>query len=225
MLPDIQQWIELLGGLYDQYGYLIVFLGSFGENTAFLGLFLPGGTLALLGAFYARLGTLNLALVILFATLGTVLGYHIDYLLGRFVLTRFVSRWGNSRLGRRLRLAARLRLARKMLTRHGGKAILISHTIGHMRSFVAMSAGITHMRYPRFLAFEVLAALLWNTLYGLLGYFIGMEINTLETLLQRAGWGILGLLLIILLIWRFLWPRIKRQRRPSARGAKNAALS
>ncbi len=225
MLPDIQQWIELLGGLYDQYGYLIVFLGSFGENTAFLGLFLPGGTLALLGAFYARLGTLNLALVILFATLGTVLGYHIDYLLGRFVLARFVPRWGASRLGRRLRLAARLRLARKMLTRHGGKAILISHTIGHMRSFVAMSAGITHMPYPRFLAFELLAALLWNTLYGLPGYFIGMEINTLETLLQRAGWGVLGLLLLILLTWRFLWPRLKRRHSPSARSARNALLS
>ena len=68
--------IEWLGSLYNQYGYLIVFLGALGENTAFLGLILPGGTLALLGAFYARAGTLNIGWVIFFAWIGTVLGYH-----------------------------------------------------------------------------------------------------------------------------------------------------
>src|SRR5207247_11365321 len=69
--------------LYDQYGYLIVFLGTLGENTALLGLLLPGNSLALLGAFYARLGTLQIGWVIFFAWLGTLIGYHIDYLIGR----------------------------------------------------------------------------------------------------------------------------------------------
>ena len=82
----IHALIDWLGSLYDQYGYLIVFLGALGENTAFLGLILPGGTLALLGAFYARAGTLNIGWVIFFAWIGTVLGYHVDYLVGRFLL-------------------------------------------------------------------------------------------------------------------------------------------
>lgn len=84
----IQNLIDLLRDLYDQYGYLIVFLGALGENTALLGLALPGGTLALLGAFYARQGTLNVFWVIFFAWIGTVLGYHADYLIGRFALAR-----------------------------------------------------------------------------------------------------------------------------------------
>jgi membrane protein DedA with SNARE-associated domain len=75
------EWIKLLGELYDQYGYLIVFLGTLGENTAVLGLLLPGNSLALLGASYARLGTLDLGWVILLASLGTVLGYHVDYFI------------------------------------------------------------------------------------------------------------------------------------------------
>jgi membrane-associated protein len=150
---DIHEWIDLLAGLYDHYGYVLVFLGSLGENTVALGLVLPGGALALLGALYARQGTLNLGWVIFFAWLGTVLGYHADYLFGRFVLARLAQHWSMNRLGHRLRLAGRLRLARRLLTKHGGKAILISHTIGHMRSFVALSAGITHMNYGRFLLF------------------------------------------------------------------------
>ncbi|MDQ6660715.1 MAG: hypothetical protein M3Z24_07085, partial [Chloroflexota bacterium] len=132
----IREWIEILGTFYDQYGYLIVFLGTLIENTALLGLILPGNSLALLGAFYAREGTLNLGWVIFFAWLGTVLGYHADYLLGRFVLTHAMTKWSRSYLGQRLRLAGRIRLARKMLAQHGGKAIVFSHVIGHMRSFV-----------------------------------------------------------------------------------------
>ena len=109
----IHALVEWLGGLYSQYGYLIVFLGSLGENTAFVGLILPGGTLALLGAFYARAGTLHIGWVIFFAWIGTVLGYHVDYLIGRFLLARYAPVWSASRLGKRLRLAGRLRLGRQ----------------------------------------------------------------------------------------------------------------
>src|SRR5579859_438723 len=108
----LNEWIKLLGTFYDQYGYLSVFLGTLGENTALLGLLLPGNSLALLGAVYARLATLNLGWVICRASLGTILGYHVDYLLGRFVLARVAAGWSTSRLGRPIRLAGRLRLAR-----------------------------------------------------------------------------------------------------------------
>src|SRR5439155_10656991 len=97
----LNEWIELLGEFYNQYGYLTVFLGTLGENTAFLGLLLPGNSLALLGAVYAHLGTLNLGWVILLATLGTISGYHIDYLFGRFVLARFPTSWSTGRPGGR----------------------------------------------------------------------------------------------------------------------------
>ncbi len=135
--------IKLFGEFYDQYGYLVVFLGTLGENTAVLGFLLPGNSLALLGAAYARLGTLNLGWVILLASLGTILGYHVDYFIGRFVLVSVANRWSASRFGRHIRLAGRLRLARALLKKHGGKAILISHLVGHLRSFVALSAGMS----------------------------------------------------------------------------------
>jgi membrane protein DedA with SNARE-associated domain len=206
----LHAWIEALGTFYDQFGYLIVFLGTFGENTALLGLVLPGNSLALLGAFYARAGTLSLGWVVFFAWLGTVLGYHVDYLIGRYALAQVMARWGKTTLGRRLRLAGRIRLARQMLAKHGGKAILLSHTVGHMRSFVALSAGITHMKYSRFLLFEAIAALFWNTLFSLLGYFIAVEIDRLETIIGQAGGVIFALIVLIFIVWR--WWRGKRSR-------------
>src|ERR1700693_2046633 len=123
---SLNEWIKLLGEFYNHYGYLTVFLGTLGENTAFLGILLPGNSLALLGAVYARLGTLNLGWVILVASLGTILCYHVDYFIGRFVLVSFANRWSANMFGRRIRLAGRLRLARALLKKHGGKAILVS---------------------------------------------------------------------------------------------------
>jgi len=222
----VNEWLEILRSFYDQYGYSIVFLGSLGENTAFLGLLLPGNSLVLLGALYAKLGTLNLGLVILWATLGTIIGYHIDFLFGRFVLSHAAARWSTSRLGRRLRIAGRLRLARMFIARHGGKAIIMSHIVGHLRSFVAIGAGMTHMPYRTFLVFEVIAAVLWNTLYACLGYFVAIEIDQLALIIQRTGGIILVVLLLLFIAWRFFGPRIKqgvrRRKRQMARQQKKA---
>jgi membrane protein DedA with SNARE-associated domain len=222
----LNEWINLLGEFYHYYGYLTVFLGTLGENTALLGLLLPGNSLALLGAVYARLGTLHLGWVILFATLGTILGYHIDYLLGRFALERFATGWSASRLGRRIRLAGRLRLARRLITKHGGKAILISHLIGHLRSFVALSAGMTRMKYRRFLGYEIVAAALWNTAFCLLGYLLASQVDHLQLLIERAGWVLLGALALLFLAWRFWGRRIRqrtRQEHRTAVGRRRAA--
>jgi membrane protein DedA with SNARE-associated domain len=210
---DIRAWIEALGELYDQYGYFLVFFGAFAENTALLGLVLPGGTLALLGAFYARQGTLSLGWVIVLAWIGTVLGYHADYLLGRFVLGGAAQRWSGTRLGRRLRLAGRLRQARKFLARHGGKAILLSHILGHVRSFVALSAGATHMPYRRFLAFELVAALLWNVGFASLGYLAGAEYDRIILVVERGGWVLLGVIVGGYMLFRMFRYHRGRHRR------------
>jgi membrane-associated protein len=215
----IREWIATLGALYNQYGYLVVFLGTLAENTAFLGLILPGSTVALLGAFYARQGSLNLAWVIFYAWLGTVLGYHVDYLLGRFAFGHLIERWSTTKLGRRLRLAGRIRLARLLLARYGGRAILFSHLIGHIRSFVALSAGIAHMKYFSFLFFEIIAALLWTTVYCLLGYAVAIEFDRLQTLIEQAGWIMLGVFVLIFVVWRW-WGRKNRRSKLRRRAAE-----
>ena len=71
------------------------------------------------------------------------------------LLSRLIAWSSGSWLGRRLRLAVRLRHGRIFLAKHGGKAILLSHVVGHVRSFVALSAGAPRMPYRRFLAFEL----------------------------------------------------------------------
>jgi len=221
-MGDVQAWVEALRAFYGQYGYPVVFLGALAENTALLGLVLPGGTLALLGGVYAREGTLSLAAVIAFAWIGTTLGYSLDYAVGRYVLGRYAGAWGASRLGRRLRLAGRLRLARAFLWKHGGKAILLSHAIGHVRSFVALTAGLSGMRFARFVGFELVAALLWSSAYCLLGYAVAAEWDRVQALVERAGWALAAVLVLAYLVWRFLL-RGRMRRRGGTRARAKAA--
>nr|BBH94386.1 hypothetical protein KTA_25850 [Thermogemmatispora argillosa] len=201
-----------LGEFYEQYGYAAALLGALSENTALLGLLLPGGSLALLAAFLARTGQLDIVGVFFCVWLGTVLGYHCDYLLGRWLLARALFRRLPGSLDRRWRLAARLRLARRWLQRHGGKAILLSHLVGHMRSLTAMSAGMLAMRYRRFLLWELLAAGLWSLLYCGLGYLLGSEYALLSRWLQGSGWAALLLLAGIGMAWLFFQRLSQRNR-------------
>lgn len=221
-MGHINAWIQALGGVYGQYGYALVLLGALGENTALLGLALPGGTMTLLGAFYARQGTLNPWLVLLAAWFGTVAGYHVDYLVGRFLLVRLASRWESTGIARRVRLAARLRLARRFLRHHGGKAILLSHVVGHVRSFVALTTGVTAMSYRRFLAFELLAAFIWSALYCSAGYLVGSEWERLQGFFERFGLVAVGVVLLAYLLWKVNQTRRTRQRQ--ARRAARRAL-
>jgi membrane protein DedA with SNARE-associated domain len=143
-------------------------------------------------------------------------------------LVRVANLWSTSKFGLHIRLAGRLRLGRMLLKKHGGKAILISHLIGHLRSFVALSAGLTQMRYLRFLAFELVAAIVWNTAFCLLGYFIAGEIERLQMMLERSGWVIPGILLLLLLAWRIYGQRakqrIRRERRQARRRVRSMVL-
>ncbi|MBX5448542.1 DedA family protein [Thermogemmatispora sp.] len=202
---------------YEQYGYAAALLGALSENTALLGLLLPGGSLALLAAFLARTGQLEIVGVFFCVWLGTVLGYHCDYLVGRLLLVKALHRRLPRSVDRRWRLAARLRLARRWLQRHGGKAILLSHLVGHMRSLTAMSAGMLAMRYRRFLLWELLAAGLWSLLYCGLGYLLASEYALLSRLLQGSSWA----LLLLLLGFGMAWLTARSLSQGSRRGRRN----
>ena len=82
-LPTLTEWIALLGGFYEGWGYPLVLAAAALENTLLVTFFFPGGTMVLLGGVYSRVGTLELPLVILVGWIGTFLGASFDFAVGR----------------------------------------------------------------------------------------------------------------------------------------------
>lgn len=167
---------------YATFGYLIVFLGAYFENTILLGLILPGGSLVLLGAIYASDGTMFLPLVILFGWLGMFLGNSTDFWLGRLGVLRLIEK-----IRLKDKVAPHMETARKFLEKRGGLAIFLSHFIGHIRSFVAITAGASRFPYTRFARYELAAALVWNIIYCLGGFFFAETIKKIEGLFSGVG--------------------------------------
>jgi membrane-associated protein len=201
-LPSAHEVLVTMRAFYEAYGYPLVFLGALLANMLFIGTLLPGGTLAALGGFFARRGGMDIRWVILCVWLGLVMGFNLDYLVGRLMLRRFADRWMPTRLGRWLRLEQRLARGHAFMNRHGGKAIFLAYaTLGHMRSLVAVTGGMTRLSYARFLLVQMVAGLLWSCGYCLFGYFIGVETENLEPIVQRVGIALAAVLFVCYLVW------------------------
>jgi membrane-associated protein len=206
---DLDAIMQSLRDLYDAWGYPVIFLGALLENTILLGFLLPGGSLVMLGAVYAQQGTLALPLVLLAGWTGMVVGASFDYLLGR---------WGLHALATRTHLLSRvshkLDRAEDYLNRYGMWTFLVAHFIGHIRSFVAITAGATRLPYRQFLLFEATAALVWNVLFVLGGYLLGSNIERLQQIMGSVGLVIVALLFSAYAAYRLVRRFQRRQAAP-----------
>lgn len=186
---DLQAVGDALRAAFDTFGYPLTFFGALLENTVFLGLILPGGSMVLASAAYARLGDLQWPAVLLLGWTGMVLGNCIDYWLGRKALRPLLDRFGR----RRQFIRSHVR-ARRFLARHGIWAIAAGHFLGHVRSFIAIAAGSSRFPFPRYLVLEVPAALAWNLLYCSLGYLLAARLDVVRTVFERIGlFGAIGI--------------------------------
>lgn len=150
--------------LVAQYGYPILLVGAFLEHTVLLGALLPGATVVTLGGLLAQQGHLRFADVVAVTALGSLLGDHVDYVLGRRIPRG--TRWER-------RLGSYVVLAERLIQRWGGLALVGAKFFNTTRSVIAVGAGFYRMPYSRFLAFDLLAALLWGLSYTTGGYLLG----------------------------------------------------
>lgn len=192
-----------------KHGYLLAFLGAFGESTAVLGAILPGGSVVVLSGIAARSGGLSLPLLVGLSAAGMVLGAVVNYVIGR---TGY--RWlpAESRLGQRLR--RELDRAGVVLTRHGWWAMTIAYLFGPGRSVLSLAAGAGRMPLGRFLSIQIPAALLWSTIYAGGAYALAGEWRIIERILYRAGWAGTAGAVAAVAVW---WLLRRRMRAGTAR--------
>ncbi len=198
---DFGTIIEFLKSQYASYGYLIIFLGAFAESTILLGLLLPGSTMLILGAVFAAQGTLSLPLVIAFGWAGMFLGCCTDYLIGRAGLWEIIKRTPLHKW-----LDKGLKDASLVLHTKGGRTIFLSHLMGQVRTFVAVTAGIVKMPFQKFAVYELPTTLSWAVVYSLVGYLAGNNIELIQQFFSGLGLVAFGIAVIIYLWW-------KRQRK------------
>lgn len=189
--------------------YWVLFALVFCEFS-FVPLFvLPGNPLIFAcGAFYAT-GALNGGLLLVLLPLGVVLGSLLSYVIGRALGRRAVARehqWLNP---------GALRQARMFYERYGPLTFLLSPFIAVVRTFAPFVAGMSGMRFSKYLASVVPGALLWVLLLMTAGYFFGNVPQVREHMSSIALLGVLLVLATLLasFIWKYLSARRSRRQR------------
>lgn len=145
--------------------YLVLFVLVFIESGLLVGFFLPGDTvLFAAGLLAAREGSgLSLPVLAIGTAIAAVAGDAVGYWTGR----RFGRPWVERRAGRAARHLPR---AEAFYEKWGVSAVVIARFIPWVRTFTPIVAGMAQMPYPRFLAANVVGALLWGSGLIVLGY-------------------------------------------------------
>lgn len=163
--------IQSLAPVVNKYGYLgvsgLILLEDFGVPA-------PGETVLIAAAFFAGLGHLNIFLVALVGFIGAVLGDNIGFAIGNYGGHPIVERFGRYIFLTPERIAK----AESFFNRHGGKVIVIARFVEGLRQANGIIAGLSEMKWLRFITFNALGAALWVGLWSAVGYFGGSHINT-----------------------------------------------
>ena len=184
-----------LSDLLQHYGYLAVFVGGFVE----------GETILMLGGYAAHRGYLELPWVIVTAFAAAVASDQAYFHLSRHYGGRLLSRFPA--------LRPTVERALRLVERHGSVAVVSMRFLWGLRIALPFGIGLSGMSARRYLLLDVAGAAVWSCTFGLAGY------GATQLLAQWLGhvhryekWivGSLVLLAIGVLVWR--WRPLRSRR-------------
>jgi membrane protein DedA with SNARE-associated domain len=206
--PVLPGFLAALSSPLEHYGLWAIALFVFLED---FGIPVPGETVLIAGAVFAGSGRLNIVAVGVVGFVAAVAGDNIGYAIGRFGGRALVERWG-----RHVFLTKeRLDKAERFFTRHGGKIIVVARFIEGLRQANGIIAGITGMRWLKFLAYNALGAALWVGTWVSVGYFAGQHITTVYNAISNYSLYAAIAAVVVIAAWILLHLR-KRRRAMSA---------
>lgn len=146
--------------------------------------------------------SMNIVLVVFFATLGADIGALVNYYLARWLGRPIVYRFADSRLGHMCLIdKEKVEKAEQYFRDHGAVSTFFGRLVPAVRQLISIPAGLSGMHVSKFLLYTTLGAGIWNSILALIGYFIYKftDIKTTEDVYILAskyshelGYAILG---------------------------------
>ncbi|EMX8465763.1 DedA family protein [Serratia ureilytica] len=202
-----------LAELVAQYGmwvYAILFLILFCETGLVVTPFLPGDSLLFVAGALAALPTndLNVHTMVALMAVAAIIGDAVNYTIGRLFGEKLFSN-PNSKIFRR----SYLDKTHQFYEKHGGKTIVLARFVPIVRTFAPFVAGMGHMSYRHFAAYNVIGALVWVLLFTYAGYLFGDLPVVQENLkLLIVGIIIVSILPGVIEIWRHKRAAARQQK-------------
>ena len=121
----------------------------------------------------AATGELNIWLIILFATIGALIGSLANYFLALWLGKPIVYKFANSRFGHMCLIdQKKVESAEQFFVKYGVAATLVGRLVPGVRQLISIPAGLSKMNMPKFILFTALGAGVWNAVLATMGYYL-----------------------------------------------------
>lgn len=144
--------------------------------------------------------TINVLLIILFGTLGAMIGAIINYLLAMWLGRPIIYAFADSKLGHLCLLSAeKVKKAEDYFNAHGKVSTFVGRLIPGIRQLISIPAGLCKMHFGWFLFYTFLGAGVWNVVLALLGYVAHGQMDLIHTYSHELSIAIMALLCLLVM--------------------------
>ncbi len=126
-------------------------------------------------AYLAATGdsNLNVFLVVLSASLGSLIGALVNYGLSMWLGRPIIYSFANSRLGHMCLLSQeKVEQAEAFFNKHGAIGTFVGRLIPAIRQLISIPAGLSRMHLGKFVIYTTLGATIWNIVLASLGWYL-----------------------------------------------------
>ena len=142
---------------------------------------------------------LNIYLVVLFATIGAVIGALINYFLAIYLGRPIVYKFADSRMGHFLLLSKdKILKAEVYFNRRGKISTFVGRLIPGIRQLISIPAGLARMNIPSFLLFTFIGAGIWNAVLAFVGYIAHGQQDLINRYSHELSYVFLGLIALFI---------------------------
>ena len=202
---------DMIIELMDQWGYFGVFFLIALENVFPP---IPSEVILTFGGFMTTYTSLNIILVIVFATLGAVVGALILYFIGKLLNKDRLIKIVNGKVGKILRLkASDIEKADHWFDTKGQITVFFCRFIPIVRSLISIPAGMSEMPMKKFLFYTVSGTAIWNTVLVVLGSIMGDNWDNIVSFMDNYSHIALVILvlLFVLAVIYFYYKKAKKK--------------
>lgn len=147
---------------------------------------------------------MNWWLVVLFGTVGALLGALINYYLSQWLGRPIIYAFANSKVGHMLQLSSeKIERAEAYFNDHGNVSTLVGRFIPVIRQLISIPAGLSKMNIWSFMFFTTIGAAAWNFVLALLGYLAHKagDISVVEQYSHEISIAIIGIVVLVVAIF------------------------
>ncbi len=142
---------------------------------------------------------LNVLLIVVFGTVGALLGAIINYFLALWLGRPIIYKFADSRLGRLCLLSSeKIQKAEDYFNEHGKVSTFVGRLIPGIRQLISIPAGLAKMNFWAFIGYTTLGAGIWNAILALLGYVANGQADLIDQYSHELSIIILALLGVVI---------------------------